>query len=71
MESITIEWIIEKMKANNLTQRGLAKKLDMTEFHISKWLNGHVEIGKLAKNHLYYFFRCLELEKELKTLKTT
>lgn len=66
MESITIDWIIDKMAVYGFTNRELAKRLSISEHQVSRWLNGHVEIGKLAKNHLYYFFRCLELEKELK-----
>jgi transcriptional regulator with XRE-family HTH domain len=66
METIDKDWLIEKMKANNLTQRQLAKNLDILENQVSRWVRGRLELGKQTKNHLYWFFRCLELEKEIK-----
>lgn len=66
MEIIDKDWLIERMKANNLNNRELAKKIDVSEYHVSRWVNGRAELGKQTKNHLFYFFRCLDLEKELK-----
>lgn len=71
MKEINKDWLIEKMAFYGFTNRELSKRLNISEHQVSRWINGHVELGKLAKNHLYHFFRCLELENELKTLKNT
>lgn len=71
MENIDNAWLVEKMKLYQLNNRELGKFLNIGEHQISKWVNGRIELGKQTKNHLYHFFRCLELENELKKLKTT
>lgn len=71
MENIDYVWLVEKMKLYHLNNRKLAKYLGVLEPQVSRWVNNRLELGKQTKNHLYYFFRCLELENELKKLKTT
>jgi transcriptional regulator with XRE-family HTH domain len=63
---IDADWIRRRLEINKLSQRSLADYLLTNEQTISRWLSGKQNLSGANKAALYYYFRCLELESELK-----
>ncbi len=66
MKEVSKEWLNEKIKIYDMTNRELSKNVGVNESEVSKWKHGKTPIGTQSQAALYWFFRCLELEKELK-----
>jgi plasmid maintenance system antidote protein VapI len=64
-EIVTNEWLKNKIEEHNFSQRGFAKKLHVLETTLSRWITGTQNMSEITKVALYYYFRCLELEKRL------
>jgi transcriptional regulator with XRE-family HTH domain len=63
-EVVNSEWIKEKLKTHKLKQKDLAEAIGTDDFQISRWVHNST-ISTPSKCALYYYFRCLELEKTI------
>ena len=58
-DHITHGWLKSKLKEHHLKQKDLAKSLATDKFTVSKWVNGKIPIGAMAKAAIHYFFKTL------------
>lgn len=65
-EIVDKNWLLKKLQDFNMKNFEVAEKIGVGIHIISKWLHDKKPIGAQSQAALYYFFRCLELEKELK-----
>ena len=59
------EWLNEQLLKFGLKQYEVYQELGLTKNQFSKWVNNKLPISNTMQTVLYYYFRCLELEKEL------
>jgi predicted transcriptional regulator len=63
---INREWLVSQMAIHGKKQIDVCNALNITQSDLSKYLSESKPLSSRTKTLLYYFFRCLELEKELK-----
>jgi DNA-binding transcriptional regulator YiaG len=69
IEKVDIAWVLEKIEVYNLQKQEIAKALGVDKAQFSKWISGHYQMSKPAKCAAWYYFKILELEKEIDHLK--
>ena len=67
---INIEQIKKHMRDNNLNGRNVAKATGVDETTISQWLNERRGMTKMVKAMFWYYFKCLEQDRQIKTIKS-
>jgi hypothetical protein len=65
IKEINATWLSKKLEEFSLLQKDLASFINVRKEEVSKWKNGITPIGGQSQAALYWFFRCLDLEKKL------
>ena len=65
LQIVEPDWIKEQMDELNIQSRDICVDLNIDRSHVSKWINGHQNISKVARAALYYYFDSRRLREQI------
>ena len=64
LDTITVDWILERMDRYNIKARDICKHLAFNKSELSKILSGNISLSKKAKAAFFFYFRNFELMED-------